>query len=757
MEKIRVKKNKLNILKTIALLLPLTLLSGCSNKEEPIDTVEKLKSDSFVIGVPSMTYCQEQAPAVFPNAKEFRAFSDMPSAYLALQQGKIDALIQDETMARVEISNGVDGVKLLLDEQLNIKTDIAIGISPESSIINESIINNCVTQILGSGVLDEMRQRWVVSADYEMPDITLPTGEVPTMKVASAGNLEPFSFYRNGELTGFDIEFSYRIASALGYKVTFELNPDFNTLISSTQSGKTDILISNLYITEERKEQMPLSIPYRSTYGVPVVRDNTNLGYTSLEELRYKKIGYDGTSVQFENQLKKYLPDATPAIFNNTADCVVALQSNRIDGFITDLPNGKFIEQTSEGIKILPEYMDKDDYGFVFQKNSSLTNQFNERITYYKSVNIIKELEDKWFSDLGHPNKEIPTQDSSISYIRTIRAATTALLEPMTYLNNKNEVIGFEVELLTMICNDLNYKLEIIDPFSSFGSVIAAVDTGQADLAFNTISITDERKASLDLTVPYYEGAAVVMVKNGVKPNRNFFESIGNSFYRTFVVEQRWKMILEGMLVTLVISLCSGVIGLLLGFGLCMIRRGKNKPLNGVVKVIVKLIQGTPIVVFLMIMYYVIFGKIDIPAVLVAILAFGINFGVYASEIMRSGFEGTDKGQEEAARAMGYSKMQTFWKITFPQAAKKFLPVLRGEFISMVKMTSVAGYISVMELTRIGDIIRSKTMEAFFPLIVIALIYFGLAELLTFGLTKLEKQLDAKNKPFKLKGEKKHG
>ena len=398
----------------------------------------------------------------------------------------------------------------------------------------------------------------------------------------------------------------------------------------------------------------------------------------------------------------------------------------------------------------------EDNYGFLLKKGSSLVEEFNTVIKEFEQMNILKDLEEKWFTDFKHPNKEMPTQDPSKSYKKTIKAVTSAIMEPMCYLNDKNEIIGYDAELLIKICDELDYKVEFLNPVNDVGSVIASVDASKADIGFNGLSITEERMKKFDFTLPVFKGAAVIVVKNGIYTS-NFFDKIGNSFYKTFVVEQRWLMILDGMFMTLIISLCSGILGLLLGFGICMLRRRKNKPLNAILKGIVKVIQGTPIVVFLMIMYYVVFGKIDISAVIVAILAFGINFGVYASEIMLSGFESVDKGQEEAARAMGYSKIQAFMKISFPQAAKKFLPVLRGEFISMVKMTSIAGYISVAELTRVGDIIRSKTMEAFFPLIVIALIYFGIAELLTFGLNKLEKRLDSKNKPFRIKGGKKNG
>ena len=153
-----------------------------------------------------------------------------------------------------------------------------------------------------------------------------------------------------------------------------------------------------------------------------------------------------------------------------------------------------------------------------------------------------------------------------------------------------------------------------------------------------------------------------------------------------------------------------------------------------------------------MILYYIIFGKIDISAIFVSIIGFSVNFGAYVSEMMRTGIEAVDKGQIEAANALGFSKLQTFWKITFPQAARHFLPIVKGEFISMVKMTSVVGYIAIQDLTKVSDIIRSRTLEAFFPLIATAIIYFLVANILTLLLSRLEVKLDPKRGKNKLKG-----
>ena len=151
-------------------------------------------------------------------------------------------------------------------------------------------------------------------------------------------------------------------------------------------------------------------------------------------------------------------------------------------------------------------------------------------------------------------------------------------------------------------------------------------------------------------------------------------------------------------------------------------------------------------VVLLMIMFYIVFARASISGVWVAVIGFGMNFGAYVSEMIRTGILAVDKGQMEAALALGYTKPRAFMKIVLPQAARHFLPVFQGEFISLVKMTSVVGYIAIQDLTKAGDIIRSRTYEAFFPLIAIAIVYFVIAWLLTRVLVALQNRFDPKKR-----------
>ena len=228
--------------------------------------------------------------------------------------------------------------------------------------------------------------------------------------------------------------------------------------------------------------------------------------------------------------------------------------------------------------------------------------------------------------------------------------------------------------------------------------------------------------------------------------------ALKDSFYNNFVKEMRWKLLAGGLGVTLVISACAGCIGMALGFGLCMIRRSGPLFFRRAAAAFVRAIQGTPVLVLLMLIYYVVFGGVDIPSMAAAIIGFSINFAVYVSEMMKTGIESVAPGQPEAARARGYTGKQAFMKIVMPQAARHFLPVVKGEFISMVKMTSVVGYIAIQDLTKASDIIRSRTYEAFFPLIVTAVLYFLASWLAASLIGRVEISLDPKRRREILKG-----
>ncbi len=209
------------------------------------------------------------------------------------------------------------------------------------------------------------------------------------------------------------------------------------------------------------------------------------------------------------------------------------------------------------------------------------------------------------------------------------------------------------------------------------------------------------------------------------------------------IVDNRYKYILTGIGNTLIMAFFAVIIGLILGLIIALVRNNydnnKKMPiLNFLCKTYVAIIRGTPVLLQLMIIYYVIFASVNINVVLVGIIAFGLNSAAYVSEIIRAGLDSIDKGQMDGGRALGLNYHETMRYIILPQALKNIMPALGNEFITLLKETSVAGYIGIIELTKAGDIIASRTYNYFFPLILTALIYL----VLTLGLSKIVRKFE---------------
>ena len=223
-------------------------------------------------------------------------------------------------------------------------------------------------------------------------------------------------------------------------------------------------------------------------------------------------------------------------------------------------------------------------------------------------------------------------------------------------------------------------------------------------------------------------------------------QELKSSFISNFIDDNRWRYITDGLKITLLVTVFAVLIGVVLGFLIAIVRTthdktGKLKILNAICKVYLTVIRGTPVGVQLMIIYFIIFGSVDISKVVVAIVAFGINSGAYVAEIFRSGIMSIDNGQFEAGRSLGFNYAQTMMYIVMPQAFKNVLPTLCNEFISLLKETSVSGYIALQDLTKGGDIIRSRTYDAFMPLIAVALIYLAMVMIFTKLVSLLERRL----------------
>jgi polar amino acid transport system substrate-binding protein len=292
------------------------------------------------------------------------------------------------------------------------------------------------------------------------------------------------------------------------------------------------------------------------------------------------------------------------------------------------------------------------------------------------------------------------------------------------------------------VADDLGMKLDVED--MDFEAVITSVQTGKADVGASALTITKDRAKNVLFTTPYTRCRQVIIVREGNLITQK--QSFSDKFKANFITDHRFIYLLQGLGNTLVITFFAMILSLVLGSMIAIVRTSHDRNgglgiLNALCQLYLTVIRGTPTMVQLLMIYYVVFASANVSKVFVAIIAFGLNSAAYLAEVIRSGIMSVDKGQMEAGRSLGLSYTQTMRYILLPQAFKNVLPAMGNELITLLKETSISGYIGLVDLTKGSDIIRSITYDALMPLGVVALIYLVIVMALSAGVNKLEKNL----------------
>lgn len=470
--------------------------------------------------------------------------------------------------------------------------------------------------------------------------------------------------------------------------------------------------------------------------------------YQTLDELTGKRFAYVNGSV-YNQAVQKRIEGTSEEFYPSLSECVAAVEAGKDDAAVQLSYCCQLAVNRRPGtVTLLPEPVAKVSEGFFFPHGSDLTAKFNDIIKRFSDDGTLKQLEDKWVA-ADESGKTLPEQDWAAPN-GTLRFATSGVIEPFSYVGQGGQPKGYDVELALLIARELGYHLEITT--IPMDSIFAAVDTGKADFG-GTLTNTPERAAVCDFSEPVMPTTISVIVKTKeAASSAGPFEKLAESFQKTFIEEDRWKLIVSGLGVTILISVVSGLLGLMLGFGIVFARRSGVRWVGKLVDAFQALISRIPLVVVLMLLYYVVFGSIDIAGEIVAIIAFTLAFGATSGSTMWTAVTGIDPIQEETGLALGYTRRQVFFKIIFPQARQQFTPQLMGQFISLVKDTAIVGFIAVQDLTRASDLIRARTMDAFFPLISTAIIYFLFCLLLAWILGKIAARIDIANRPRKIEG-----
>ncbi|MGE0449182.1 MAG: ABC transporter permease subunit [Vicinamibacterales bacterium] len=689
-------------------------------------------------------------------------FDSQADLRLAVLAGKVDAGLSDEQpLYEVLRTNG--DLAILGDPLL--KLPLGVGFRKGNTELRQAF-NRFLAEIRHNGVHADMVERWLTQHGTRMPEIPAQAPRGVITVGISAGGL-PYAAVQDGTYAGFDIEMIQRFAASIGKEAKFAQMP-FGALIAANASGKVDMIAASIFITEERLQRIDFSDPYHETAGrafalkakIAAEQPAASAGLSrpllaSVDDLEDKRIGVQLGTV-YDIYATKTFPRATVLQFNSYQEVTLAVSTGKVDAGLSDVDTLDEVRRANPDLVPFGQPIFSSPVAAGFAKSSGeLRDAFNSFLASIKSNGVHADMVDRWMTKRVTQMPAIPSAPASGTVI--VGMSSGGL--PFNGMQD-NELAGFDVELAKRFAAHLGRNLRIVD--QEFGGLIAALASGKVDVIIADMFITEERQRQIDFSEPYFEQDSVAFTRlaNTVAPGArggsatgtgtgtgvpaSFAARMAASFHSNIIAERRYLLLWDGLKATALISLLATLFGTALGALICYMRMSPLALLNTPARLYIAVLRGTPIVVLLMIFFYVIFGSVDVNPVLVAVLAFGMNFAAYVSEMFRSGIGSIDKGQREAGLAMGFTPLQTFIFIVLPQMVQRILPVYKGEFISLVKMTSVVGYIAVQDLTKASDIIRSRTFDAFFPLIMVAVLYFLIAWVLMQGLEFLERRTDPK-------------
>ena len=465
---------------------------------------------------------------------------------------------------------------------------------------------------------------------------------------------------------------------------------------------------------------------------------STKQTYTSLEDFRDKRIGVLTGTIQGA-AVEKQFPQAELSYFNTHSDLLEALRQDKIDAFADSDIIIRYMMIENSDLTYFDEHLTESVLvGAIFGKNEQgnrLRDQFNEFLKKSGEDGTLDEIDKIWYGS-DNSVKKVEDPASLPAKNGVLKLATDTGNPPVSYRGD-DQIIGIDIDIVTRFCKAYGYGLEIED--MSFPVIVNAVATGKCDFGAGGIGITAERAESVNFSDTMYEGNSVFAYIGGNDSgSEGVFSSIKESFEKTFIRECRWKLFVQGIGVTMLITVLSILFGTLLGSLVFLACRRGNRIANGLTWLFTWLVNGMPVVVLLMVLYYIVFGSVQISGTIVSIIAFTLIFGSTVYALLKSGVAAVDIGQTEAAYALGYTDRQTFFRIVLPQALTHIMPSYKGSITALIKATAVVGYIAVEDLTKMGDIIRSRTYEAFFPLIAVAIVYFILAAVLIWIVNRVE-------------------
>lgn len=461
-------------------------------------------------------------------------------------------------------------------------------------------------------------------------------------------------------------------------------------------------------------------------------KEANSKAFKTLDDLKNCTFAISDSNSSYEKEIEKDLPGVQFHRYTNYFDTFIAVANDNEDaafcfkytfiGLKESYPNLGYVEGTCQ-VPIVANFSSNSD---------ALRADFNAFVKESKQNGLLDKLAKKWMFEYAALSDEDIVDFSDLNGTKgTFKFAVSNDVLPYVYQRN-GKLTGFEPAILYEFCKARGYKPEIIE--TQFSAVVAGISSGKYDMGMGGYGYTAERDENSNFSDPYFNDTVVYTVK-GSGESTGAIAKIQSAFERTFVTQNRWKMFADGMLITLLITVLSVMLGAGAGFVLFLLSQRK-KWLERLSYGINDTLEALPILVVLMVFFYVIFGSSNISGVVVSIIVFGLSFAFSFFALLSNSVRGVPREQTEAGLALGYTDRQTLFKVVLPQAMEAFIPSIRSAIVATLKSTAIVGYVAVQDLTKAGDLIRSQTFEAFLPIITVAILYFALAKILIFLLNR---------------------
>lgn len=444
-----------------------------------------------------------------------------------------------------------------------------------------------------------------------------------------------------------------------------------------------------------------------------------------------------------DSAVRALFPDAELYYFEDLVSMCMSLQSGHIDAFACMETGVDGLLARNPGFRVLegvPEILDTAAVAFR-EDNLLLAGQFNEFLRGILADGTMDAIRANWLAADApgvhyHPHA---TEGEPLSV--GIEAGQTFFT-----VIREGEGAGLEPELMMRFGDYLGRPVRFVEMTNP--GMIPALFSGKVDALVSAIAPTRSRAGRVLFSTPYDISPVCLVVAGDALPRarKSAWSALKENFHETLIADNRFELILEGLKNTLLITFLSVIFGFLLGCGLCWMKRRGPRWAEAFSHGYCEIVEGIPIVVLLLFMFYVVFATSPLTAIVVAVITYSLHFAAGAAECLERSIESVDKGQWEAGKALGFSRFGTFRYVIAPQAVRQFLPLFKGKAVGLIENTSIVGFIAIEDMTKVTDIIRSQTYDSLVPLVVVGVIYFLIARLISVGLDKLGDHLNFKVK-----------